>query len=433
MPFRRACFALLCAALPAAVPGLRVPQASRKASLRLSKQDGGFTLDAKEFLLDVDGVPVSVVSMLHLADGGFYDGVREAAEAGDAVLFEMIADEDLLRADGLGMRRLAAPVHSSGEARAFAASLGLETQVEALGLADEEGAPGGRVEGPDAGAPWIVADLGRQELAALAARRGESPSALSNPVADFLRLLGRGQGDRLSLLPYEPVRTDALVQGFRAVSWLVPAPELSLLLVDWAAVRPSAGGLSRLLSAMWDSLLCGELRTLRKLTYAQQLASSQRNSGKAGRRQTALVDARNDRAARDVLEAAGVYRGGVSLLYGAYHTEEIVRQLRASGARLLGARWRTAWRIPTPQSVPLSRAAGLAFVAAIAYLIVDALDWQGSVLEAGAAGDVADALSGALAYIVRHGLLYYAMSQWLVQWDRPLIEGDRDAEQAPRG
>jgi len=294
----------------------------------------------------------------------------------------------------------------------MARNLGLETQLEGLDI------PAKIADGDP---QWLVADLSKQRIKELCRARNEV--GVAGPAAglrEFVSFLQNGATERPRLLPLFFSGNRLLTQSFRFGSFFAPAPELALLLVDWAAAQPRAGGFSRVLGTMWNALLSGDIATVRKLSYAQQLVGAQRTRGRSGRRQTVLLDERNEKAARDVATAARMGQSKITLLYGCYHTEKIVDLLKESyGAKVVKTNWSAAWRVRARATQSRSTALAVAVIGIVLYLLVDALDWQSALVDS-LSRDAPYLDVG--AYVLRHGMVYFSLSKWLVQWERPLIE-----------
>lgn len=144
----------------------------------------------------------------------------------------------------------------------------------------------------------------------------------------------------------------------RLCMWLTPAPELQLLLLDWAQQYPPAGGLSKILRSMVGAVVHGDFLTLRRLAFSQMLMSSQGSPPPE-----VLVLERNSKVVLDVEQAlqsksssSSGGSGGVStvnVLYGGLYMMDMESKLtrhlnftRVPEAEGGGVKWHTAWTMP---------------------------------------------------------------------------------------
>jgi hypothetical protein len=274
---------------------------------------------------------------------------------------------------------------------------------------------------------WYIADLDAETVANL-----ESQSTVQRKE-DSVRSVVYGRGRLFPFLKSFYISDKPLLNALRLLAWLVPCPELSGLLIDWARSEPSAS-FSPLLGPMLDHLVdalsppasvmennytttytCRDsleqlrsnmrqrrrsLQLVRKLAFAQHILSGAADSGAWGgeaRSDIAVrVYARNAECCR-ILDAfvEEVARGhdmkgnnspnavDIAIIYGVYHMADLTRRLREHGfspARDKDADTLTAWNIPLSQTSALSGgpsqrtyvpAAAFAFL----YLAVNAIDW----------------------------------------------------------
>jgi len=337
---------------------------------------------------------LDLVSLVHLGDPHYFRELKEHAESmHDRVLFELIADSSLIETDSEGRRRLKQRLVPAPDQRILARKHGLQAQLEGLDLTGDK---------------WVLADLDRESIQSLQRERGEaaSPSLISTLVA------GWGSGEAKAL----PSRTQSLLRTWlRAPIWLVPCPEGALLLLDWALSE--RGRLSDVLGAMLSSLLAFDSKTASKLAFAQLLASgSMRCEGP----QTVIIEERN-KAALEELRKHGGER--TALLYGGMHGPDLDKRLtEEEGFARVGCEWKTAWRMYVPGGSNIAAKLGAALAA---YMLVDGADWINTISVAaqeasGGAWDGAAAL--AIAYLLRHGALYWQLGRLLVSWDSSPFE-----------
>jgi hypothetical protein len=74
----------------------------------------------------------------------------------------------------------------------------------------------------------------------------------------------------------------SLATALRLLFWiLVPAPELSVMVLDWSSLSPRpTGGVSSVALPVLESLLTGNIQEARQLVFGQVLVSGQRSSDK---------------------------------------------------------------------------------------------------------------------------------------------------------
>ena len=261
------------------------------SSIRLVQRAEGFRLEtASQRLRLKDRTTgtqffVSLVSTVHLADQQYFAGIQRECESFDRVLFELIADESLTQ-EVNGVRRLREPLRASEQQRQMARSLSLSPQIDVLDCTRSN---------------WALADVPRAEVL-----QREISLGGSGPLASFrsaLRTLGRGPASRAN-------------NALRPLSWVLPAPELALLLDDWT----SSGGAppAKVLQAIAGAAVSLDIDAARRLSFAQTLATGE--ATQRGSPAAALVSWRNERALQTVEEAVGSGNcRELALVYGALH------------------------------------------------------------------------------------------------------------------
>lgn len=97
------------------------------------------------------------------------------------------------------------------------------------------------------------------------------------------------------------------------------------------------------------------------------------------------------------------------------------------GLSRVGTTWRTAWSMRAPPSESRRLVNVLCILAPLLYLAIGGFDWSETF--AGIAKDVSSAADpGGLllqdigGYVLRHVLMYYGLTRWIVQWDRNLFD-----------
>ena len=240
---------------------------------------------------------------------------------------------------------------------------------------------------------------------------------------------------------------DALAGIIRALLWMLsPAPELSVLLLDWSSLTPRpTGGISPIALPVMECLLSGNVREARKLVFGQMVVSGSGGQSTDVDANAILINKRNERA-MDVLQTS-IERDGCksnALLYGASHCLDLQRRLQADGFVPVKTEWRTAWTVDVPPfglgggnsgngskdmlpafvsdltSSSSSNGIAVALVVLPLYLAIGGFDWLATIGEVGGAldkGEVGDGLLEIALYLVRHVALYLGLAKFVVEWD----------------
>ena len=240
---------------------------------------------------------------------------------------------------------------------------------------------------------------------------------------------------------------DALAGLIRALLWMLsPAPELSVLLLDWSSLTPRpTGGISPIALPVMECLLSGNVREARKLVFGQMVVSGSGGQSTDVDTNAILINKRNERA-MDVLQTS-IERDGCksnALLYGASHCHDLQRRLQADGFVPVKTEWRTAWTVDVPPfglgggnggkgskdmlpafvseltSSSSSNGIAVALVVLPVYLAIGGFDWLATIGEVGGAldkGEVGDGLLEVALYLVRHVALYLGLAKFVVEWD----------------
>ena len=240
---------------------------------------------------------------------------------------------------------------------------------------------------------------------------------------------------------------DALAGIIRALLWMLsPAPELSVLLLDWSSLTPRpTGGISPIALPVMECLLSGNVREARKLVFGQMVVSGSGGQSTDVDTNAILINKRNERA-MDVLQTS-IERDGCksnALLYGASHCLDLQRRLQADGFVPVKTEWRTAWTVDVPPfglgggnggrgskdmlpafvseltSSSSSNGIAVALVVLPVYLAIGGFDWLATIGEVGGAldkGEVGDGLLEVALYLVRHVALYLGLAKFVVEWD----------------
>ena len=239
---------------------------------------------------------VRLVGSVHIAEPGYYEALERGVAACDVVLYEMITSErNVFRQAGGGEDALGNPdpwwwpgreqlgveLAATPELRRMATAHGLEPQLDRMRFFGKRN--------------WFLSDIPKERLCALQRQRGEraldegEPEALAKGPTNVLlarlpylgemgQMFWEGFTSRGKVLPkfLSLGRGEWSMAPFRLLRlcmWLTPAPELQLMLLDWARQYPPAGGLSKILRSMVGALVHGDVLTLRRLAFSQMLTS----------------------------------------------------------------------------------------------------------------------------------------------------------------
>lgn len=406
----------------------------------------------KRSITDAEEKEVDLHSQIHFADESYFNYYSSMNY--DAVLYELLVGEEMLTLQNSfkclkpvnGMN----PIQPTQSDRNIASQYGLTCQVDGINYCREG---------------WIHADLSREEfldvlhqgqeqqqkqddrpLWALASTSPtnalqEGISSLINPPTSTSNTLSRRLFSHLFL----PGSSFAIL--LRSLLWIVPSPELSILLVDWSTISSKT---SEIAIPVLISLLSGRWGAARRLVFGQVLAGGAGEED--GSKNGVLIEKRNQRAI-DVLKAVQQNcKGKVALLYGSGHCQDLSRRLMQEGYVPVKKEWRTAFRATPPnlgdfyldvqdwkrlqrqkassgedvsswtlQSIDASTLESVAVSLVILplYLMLGGFDWVATISQLSSAvdsGSYVDGFAAALVYLVRHVALYVAISKFVVDW-----------------
>lgn len=406
---------------------------------------------------------VELHAQLHFGQESYFESYnsRSFNERHDAILFELLLDETLLETERISshVRRHVVPGSTVGASlsdMATASEYGWSCQVDCIDYTQPK---------------WIHADLTRQEfvhrldtahpvqaqtnqpLWQAATKSSPFPAAATEAATALFTgppVLTDGGSRRLFTNPYLP--GSSLASTLRGLLWLtVPAPEVSVLLLDWASLLMDSGArVSKVSLWILQSLLTGQLDKVRQLVFGQVvLASNQSalNSSVKSSDWSLLVTERNDHAVQVLdetlqdLQGNNNSDGNVALLYGCSHCPDLHSKLIQRGFTPISTEYRTAWSVPFASTTTLGVPApyfngrdvspiqlASALVVIPIYLAIGGLDWIGTLLDVvrDAQTDSATAAAaGAMLYLLRHVLLYVGLSKFVLDFGGDLQnEGD---------
>jgi len=382
---------------------------------------------------------VELHAQQHYGDTDYFQywNSQDFNEKHDCVLFELLVDDQLLEYNR-GNWCVTQPIMASANDQQFALNLGLQCQASIIDYTNRK---------------WAHADLSRQEFQKLAASNGDNTSndtplwKLASPessstAAEVVAALMVGpptldysasskRKRRLFTNLFLPGGT--LANSMRAMLWMtVPAPELSIILLDWSSLLQGGNisALSEVALPILTSLVKFDISQMRRFLFGQVLVS-QKNNGKKESSNLSwnlLVIDRNDHALQELkrkLEKPNM--NSCALLYGSSHCPDLHNKLMAMGFSPTKMEWRTAWSVQESTS-PVntkdsddenSKGLPALSIFLVFYLIIGALDWVGIVGDTSSLVLDANYLDASIevgAYLVRHVLLYLGLSKFLIDW-----------------
>jgi len=256
----------------------------------------------------------------------------------DSVLFELLVDDELLEYKR-GNWCVTQPIMASSNDQLFAQNLGLQCQASIIDYTNPK---------------WSHADLSRQEFAELVSEKNKEKTNTGSESLDYNNTplwklaspdSSSTAAEAVAALMVGPpslnystqnarkrrLFTNLFLPGgqlafaLRAILWMtVPAPELSIILLDWSSLlqggsNPSA--LSEVALPILTSLVKFDLNQMRRFLFGQVVMSSKSNGSTNGEDDSTswklLVIDRNDHALNVLnrkLEEENV--NSVALLYG---------------------------------------------------------------------------------------------------------------------
>lgn len=390
---------------------------------------------------------VDLHAQLHFADAEYFNFYNspDFSECLDHVHYELLVDQDLLEFDiqsPTKQWRLRAPIMASLNDQDLANSYGWTCQASQIDYRQPN---------------WIHADMTRQEF--LKAAQSKPSEGFSQPLwklasidsqssstaaeAVSALLIGPPQLSYSQSLFKRRLFTNLFLPGsnlanaLRAILWMtVPAPELSVILLDWSSILSASSrssrtaqvnpsGLSDVAWPILSSMAKFDIQSIRRFLFGQVLVTANNINRAADQDQawSLLVTKRNDRAMdvlRSTLKSESNYQVRSALLYGSSHCPDLHRKLVADGFMPTKTTWRTAWSVQE-QSSNVTTILPILTLLLVGYLSIGALDWVGMLSEVSKVWEVEqdyylDAGVAAIFYLVRHVLLYLGLSKFLVDW-----------------
>eukprot|EP00980_Cylindrotheca_fusiformis_P006028 scaffold1293_cov205-Cylindrotheca_fusiformis.AAC.1 len=338
---------------------------------------------------------VELHAQLHFGDKSYFDfyNSNDFNQRFDHVHYELLVDDELLKYKE-GAWKLEKPIMASANDQNIARSHGWECQASRIDYTNPK---------------WIHADLTRQEFLKAADKDASTSRGplwklagpeSSSTAAEAVSALLVGPPTLSYSTPFLKRRlfTNLFIPGesfansLRAVLWMtVPSPELSIILLDWSSLLKGGTNPNAL---------------------SQVLVSSTGSNNNESSSWSLLVSKRNDHALKVLQKTLSdsPASSSTALLYGSSHCPDLHSKLNSLGYRPTKTTWRTAWSVQESEGedslLPSLLVLGL-------YLIIGALDWVGAMgdfAQPWIEGDFLDAGIVAVFYLVRHVLLYLALS-----------------------
>jgi len=400
----------------------------------------------------------------------------------DEVLYELLVDESLLGlAKDKSGRILTEKLQASPNDRSVAQEYGWYCQVDVMDYAQDN---------------WKHADFTRQELLQQQAKQSTNHQKMDNVQPLWQQVSSSGTAfwqpavsalfvgppslfvttnTDLSSSSKRKLFTNLFLPGnhfagwLRAMLWMtVPAPEISVLLLDWSSLFLSSkfsAKFSPVTLPILQSLMTLQLSQLRKLVFGQVLVagnSAQTHQQEENQDWNLLVTQRNDHALevlKSSLRKNPSTAKRLALLYGCSHCPDLHTKLISDLAfALIKTEWRTAWSVSVPttfageqsdnpdcyttidrvstvstQSEPYIWTEVFSYLPPTAwgallllfplYLVVGAADWIDTIHSSSVSlldeNDVLSFGGDWLLYLLRHGLLYVGLSKFALEWQDP--------------
>ena len=403
-------------------------------------------------------------------------------EAHDEVLYELLVDEGLLglSKDGSG-RVLTETLQASPNDQSLARDYGWQCQVDVMDYTQ---------------ANWKHADFTRQELLREQQQQLQKDATKVDSGLPMWQQVSNNAGTAFwqpavsALLVGPPslyvaadtkdasfaakrrLFTNLFLPGNRIAGWLramlwmtVPAPEMSVLLLDWSSLflsKSSAAKFSPVTLPILQSLMTLQILSLRQLVFGQVLvagnSAQQRQTQQQPQNQdwTLLVTQRNDHALQVLQSSLRRNREPkrLALLYGCSHCPDLHTKLvQDFGFSATKTEWRTAWSVSVATtfakekknlqgspdadeklgqskpdrslqeevylSLPPTAWAALVVMFPL-YLGVGAVDWVDTIHSSSVSlfenHDTVSFGGEWLFYLLRHVLLYVGVSKLTLEW-----------------
>lgn len=386
---------------------------------------------------------VELHSQLHFGESEYFSYYNSPAFSTnhDAILYELLVDQDLLTPQRR-LRADAPPIGATDSDRAVARQYGWDCQANVIQYAQPK---------------WIHADLTRQEfIERLSTKHDASqrrplwqlaqgtrtsswtpPAAMEAATALLVGppLVASSSQTYSSIKSFTETPGVSILNLFRSILWItIPAPEVSILLLDWSIYsllnnansssnNNSAATLSQIALPLINAAVQGHFQVVKQLVFGQvvvQLANNNVHDASSSNN-SLLIEQRNERAMA-VLRQQRQLNQRIALLYGCNHCADLHQRLLAEGFAPVKTEWRTAWsvRLPTTTTEPAIKATLAVGLLLPLYFLLGGIDWIGAwhaVAKASEQQHWQDATLEAGLYLTRHVFMYVALSKYLLDWN----------------
>jgi len=406
---------------------------------------------------------VDLHAMVHYGDASYFEyynsfsngkdddeekGKKKKEEEGyDYVLYELIVSDELVKGTGVD-RSLVVDVAPSLDASQMALQFGLSCQLDVVNYATNSRNVG---DGSDRTCKWICADVSKEYLEYREnSGRGKAFDRDGSTVPlEILKALVKpvtpsknNDGLQTKLFSNLFLAGDSISSLLRLVLWVVPVPELSVLLLDWSSLSPRPGGLSPVATQVVECIARGDFGTAKKLVFTQMIVSGQavdyvndNNSESSssfivGERNNLALNVLNGVVEKDITQKKTVGKDTrIALLFGAMHCRDLQRKIYRMGfTKIISTdrpEWRTAWRVSLPMK-NFHSVTGTAVLIPL-YFAVGGLDWYSTIVDAARDADLMNGLgasTGVALYLARHVILYFSFARFVLEWDNSLFNSN---------
>jgi len=400
---------------------------------------------------------VDLHAMVHYGDASYFEyynsmsngndddeGKEEKEEGYDYVLYELIVSDELVEGTGVD-RSLVVDVAPSLDASQMALQFGLSCQLDVVNYATNSR---NVVDGSDRPCEWICADVSKEYLEYREnSGRGKAfdrdgstvPLEILEALVKPVTPSKNNDGLQTKLFSNLFLAGDFISSLLRLVLWVVPVPELSVLLLDWSSLSPRPGGLSPVATQVIECIARGDFGTAKKLVFTQMIVSGQavdyvndHNSESSssfivGERNNLALNVLNGVVKKDTTQKKTVGKDTrIALLFGAMHCRDLQRKIYRMGFTKITStnrpEWRTAWRVSLPMK-NFHSVAGTAVLIPL-YFAVGGLDWYSTIVDAARDADSMNGLgasTGVALYLARHVILYFSLARFVLEWDNSLF------------
>ena len=376
------------------------------------------------------GQNVELHAMVHFADQEYFQMFNEPAfNKGKIVLYEMLLDETTLKEEQGGYRHVTSPLRASLADQQIALNYNWKCQADVVDYQQPN---------------WRHADMTRgefqramqeQQMNANAAKplwQQVSTASAASDVATALFIGPPTMSDketRRKLLSNPLLPGSNIVQALRLILWIVPTPELSILLLDWASTTSARevwrASWSPIVRFLLQALSAARLDVIQRLAFGQILLTGSRPSAinHNDAAQSLLILGRNQQALKVFDQTLQENTTDtIALLYGSSHCPDLSQSLLQRGFLPKATDWRTAWTVELEEpAAPVWLTPATWLVPVTLYLAVSGADWLASwnAVIGAPSQDLGEVALVAGAYFVRHVIMYLGISKVVLDWQRP--------------